>query len=173
MSVRSLNAPAIVVFGAAVRPDGTPSGTLRRRVMGAARFGSGRAGSRYLVSGGQGAGPIPEWRAMRQLLESMGVPDGDIVAEREGMDTLGQIRLCIRILRDLGAEGDVWLSTSRYHQARCWLLMRLFGVRARVVPAVPDRPDLPWPMLIFFWCREAVAVPYDTCVAIVRYRCRA
>ena len=44
----------IVIFGAAVRPDGSPSPTLRRRVEVAARFGAWLAEPIDLPTGAQG-----------------------------------------------------------------------------------------------------------------------
>src|ERR1700727_549370 len=44
----------IVIFGAAVRPDGGPSGTLRNRVAAAARLGSRFKRPLFIPTGGEG-----------------------------------------------------------------------------------------------------------------------
>ena len=53
-----VNPPApdavIVIFGAAVRPDGKPSQTLRHRVEAAALFGSRFSRPLFIPTGGQG-----------------------------------------------------------------------------------------------------------------------
>ena len=133
-------------------------------------FGRTRANARYLVSGGSRDGRVPEWESMRRLLLDGGVADEHIIVEAHGTDTLSQIRLCASILRSPGASGSVWIATSRYHQARCWLLFRLFGIGAGIVPSLRDRPTLSRRSLVWFWVREFVALPYDTLVALLRYR---
>lgn len=156
----------IVVFGAAVRADGAPSGTLERRVRSAWLFGRRWNDVRYLVSGGIGATPYPEWQVMQRLLVEAGVPSERIIAEPNGVDTLSQVRNCVTILRELDAAGDVWIATSRYHQARCWLLFRLLGIKTSLVPALSDLPGVPLRKLLFFWVREILALPYDALVVL-------
>jgi vancomycin permeability regulator SanA len=156
----------IVVFGTTVHSDGSPSGTLARRVRAAWLFGRGYADTRFLVSGGIGASGYPEWKVMRRLLvEACAAPE-NILAEPHGMDTLGQVRRCSAILRAHDLTDDVWIATSLYHQPRCWVLFRIFGIEARIVPAVPDRPALPVTKLIYFWAREVFALPIDIALAI-------
>ena len=43
-----------VIFGAAVRPDGQPSGTLRRRVEGAWQLATRPPPCKFIVTGGEG-----------------------------------------------------------------------------------------------------------------------
>jgi uncharacterized SAM-binding protein YcdF (DUF218 family) len=157
----------IVVFGAAVRADGTPSGTLVRRSRSAWLFGRQFPGSRYVVSGGTGASGHAEWQAMQDLLLQDGVSMECILPEKEGTDTLGQIRNCVRLLREHGLlDGQIWIATSTYHQARCWLLFRLLGINTRLVRALPDRFDLPLRKLVWFWMREIAALPCDAVLAL-------
>ncbi|MBI3275543.1 MAG: YdcF family protein, partial [Methylocystis sp.] len=95
-----------------------------------------------------------------------GVPSERIIAEPNGVDTLSQVRNCVTILRELDAAGDVWIATSRYHQARCWLLFRLLGIKTSLVPALSDLPGVPLRKLLFFWVREILALPYDALVVL-------
>ena len=161
-------ASIVVVFGAAVRADGSPSGTLARRVGAAYLFGRQRTDVQYLVSGAIGASSYPEWQVMRHLLLEAGVPAERIMVERDGTDTLRQVRNCAAILRRLSVTDGVWISTSRYHQARCWLLFRLMGFKTGIVPALPDRPELPIGKLLYFWAREIAALPYDALLAAIK-----
>ena len=162
-------APIIVVFGAAVRSDGSPSGTLARRVRSAWLFGRQFADARYLVTGGVGRNGYAEWQVMSDLLVGNGVSAEQILAEKEGLDTLEQVRKCAHLLRELRLSGEeTWISTSTYHQARCWLLFLIFGERTHVVPALPDRFDLPVTKLLLFWARELAALPYDVLLALLR-----
>lgn len=110
--------------------------------------------------------PYPEWQVMQRLLVDAGEPLERIVAEPNGVDTLSQVRHCVTILRELDAAGDVWIATSRYHQARCWLLFRLLGIKTSIVPALSDLPGVPLGKLLFFWAREALALPYDALLVL-------
>jgi len=161
----------IVIFGAAVRPDGSPSGTLARRVRAAWACGRSYADTRYLVSGGITADGFAEWQVMRRQLLQLGVPAKYIATETEGVDTLHQVRNCIRILaaHSVG-EDELWIATSRYHQARCWALFAAHGIQTHVVPSLPDRFDLPLRKLLWFWVREFFALPYDVFMTIVTPR---
>jgi uncharacterized SAM-binding protein YcdF (DUF218 family) len=157
----------IIIFGAAVRPDGSPTGTLRRRVQSAWLFGRDRADVDYIVAGGSLGGRPPEWMAMRRLLMELGVPAERIIVEPHGSDTLSEVRNCLALLRARNAS-EVWLATSRYHQPRCRLLFRLMGLATEIVPALPDRPELPLWRLLYFWAREIAALPYDALLALLK-----
>ena len=150
-----------VIFGAAVRPDGEPSGTLRRRVEGAVAAARGRSGVRFLCTGGMSAGGHVEADVMRRLLLENGVPESAILLEREGRDTLHQIRLCDAILRGLDDVEEVIPCTSRYHIPRCTVLLRALGWTVRTAPMPGDLGLLPWRKLLWYYCKEVIALPYD------------
>ena len=115
----------IIIFGAAVRPDGSPSPALRRRVEAALRFGAGRPGARYLPTGAKGRFGEAECAVMAAQLRAAGVPAAAILEEPTGTDTLSSVLACRALLRGLGHAGPVYAATSRYHLPRCLLLLRL------------------------------------------------
>ena len=125
---------AIVIFGAAVRPDGRPSGALRRRVEAAARFGAALDAPLFMPTGGVGRHGPSEAGVMAGLLREFGVEAGRIVLEETGVNTLGSVRACARLLRAREHRGQVYAASSAYHLPRCLLLLRLGGVPARPVP---------------------------------------
>ena len=156
--------PAIVIFGAAVRPDGSPSAVLRRRVEAAAAFGARQVSPSYIPTGARGRFPPSEARVMAGLLADFGVPRERIVLDETGVDTLSSVRAVARLLR--GHAGPVHAATSAYHLPRCLVLLRLAGVPARACPppAFPasDRIGRRW-----FWrLRELVALPVDVVLLI-------
>lgn len=82
---------AVVVLGAGLRADGTPSTYLRRRVdAGAALYRSGCAGQ-VILSGDAHTRPdgtrYDEPGSMRAYIRTLGVPDEALVLDREGFDT--------------------------------------------------------------------------------------
>ena len=156
----------LLVFGAAVLADGTPSGTMRRRVAGAVAAGRGMADARYLPTGGAGAHGFIEADVMRQLLIESGVNPAMIIAERRARNTRESVRFCDAILREAGDVTEVIPCTRRYHLARCAILLRLFGWKLRVAEMPGDAGALRWHRLWWYWLREMLALPHDVIMVL-------
>ena len=167
--------PAIVIFGAAVRPDGSASPALRRRVEAATAFGAGLPAPLYVPTGGQGRHGPAESAVMAALLRERGVSPDRILEEPTGTDTLSSVLACAALLRARGHAGSgrpVFAATSGYHLPRCLLLLRLAGLPASPVP--PPEADPSWPRRWYWRLREAPALPYDAALMLAaRLRGRA
>jgi uncharacterized SAM-binding protein YcdF (DUF218 family) len=157
----------IVIFGAAVRPGGRPSTTLRWRVEAAAAFAKRFAAPVFVPTGGVGRFGPSEASVMARLLAARGIPPGRILLEETGTDTLSSARAVIGLLRAQGIAAPVFAASSTYHVPRCVLLLRVLGAPAR--PAGP--PLAPagshWMTRCYWWLREAAALPYDAVLAVV------
>ncbi len=127
-------APLIVIFGAAVRPDGTPSLTLRRRVEAAAAFGARQRTPWYMPTGAVGRFGPSEACVMAGLLEELGVPRARILLEETGTSTLSSVRAVRRMRKAHRLRGRVYAATSFYHLPRCLMLLRLADIAARACP---------------------------------------
>lgn len=153
--------PAIVIFGAAVRPDARPSQTMQRRVAAAVELGEALGGSAIFVpTGGQGRHGPAESQVMAKLLRDWGIDPGRIREEPTGTDTLSSARAVAAMLRDW--PGTVHPVSSGYHLPRCALLLRLLGLRVgpgRAAVPGPGFSDLRWRL------REVPALPYDAALA--------
>lgn len=152
---------AIVIFGAAVRPDGRPSGALRRRVEAAARLGAALDAPLFMPTGGVGRHGPSEAGVMAGLLQDLGVEAGRIVLEETGVNTLSSVRACARLLRARGHRGRVYAASSAYHLPRCLVLLRIAGLDAAICPPPPGPAAAG---LRTRWCwrmREAAALPVD------------
>ena len=161
--------PAIIIFGAAVRPDGGPSLTLRRRVQAAARFGATLEDPLYVPTGGQGRHGEPEAVIMARLLQDLGVPAAAIRQEATATDTLESAVACAAMLR--GHEGPVWAVSSGYHLPRCVMLLRLMGLPARAAP--PPEAAMGWRYRWWWRAREGAALPVDAVLGLrARWRRR-
>lgn len=156
-----------VIFGAAVRADGSPSGSLRRRVDGAFALGGADADAIYIVSGGVGRYPPAEAEVMAALLGEHGVRPEQVVLDRESTDTLSSVRACARLLRAHAARGAVVVCTSAYHQPRCRVLFRLAGIRTSGAAMPADLPHLGFLKFVYYLVRETVALPYDVMLMIL------
>ena len=155
----------IIIFGAAVRPDGSPSPALRRRVEAALRFGGGRADALYIPTGAQGRFGKPECAVMAAQLRDAGVPAAAILEEPTGTDTFSSVLACRDLLRGLGHAGPVFAATSRYHLPRCLLLLRLGGLPARPVP-IGTSGNVGLAQRWYWRLREVPAIPYDAALML-------
>lgn len=153
---------AVIIFGAALRPDGSPTPTLTWRVQAAARFGEQlRVPPLYLPTGGIGRHGPSEASAMAALLHALGVPESRIRCEETATDTLDSVRACDAQLRAMGHAGPVFAATSAYHLPRCLVLLRLQGLAARPVPP-PEQPASQQFLRRWRWrLREVPALPWD------------
>lgn len=150
---------SIIIFGAAVRRGGRPSGVMRRRVEAALRFGATLDAPLYVPTGGVGVHGPAEAEVMARLLREAGVPAARILVEPTARNTLRSAVACARLLR--GHEGPVYAASSAYHLPRCVMLLRLAGVPAQPCPP----PGIPASRVFFRrWrrrLREMAALPVD------------
>jgi uncharacterized SAM-binding protein YcdF (DUF218 family) len=166
MSGRPAPDAAIVIFGAAVRPDGRASKTLRRRVDAAARFGRRFRNPLFIPTGAVGRYGGSEASVMRGLLRGFGVPEAQVLLEETGTDTLSSVRAVHRLLRLNAIAAPVYAATSAYHLPRCLLLLRLAGIPARAA-APPEFPAAGSRTLRWYWrLRELPALPYDAALML-------
>jgi uncharacterized SAM-binding protein YcdF (DUF218 family) len=161
---------AIVILGAAVRPDGRPSPALADRVAAALAWGEAEAvPPLYVPTGAAGQHGAAESAVMARLLRQAGVAAERILQEPTGTDTLSSVRACVALLR--GHPGPVRVATHRFHLPRALLLFRLAGVPAQAVPP-PRRPPGRAALARWRWrLREVPALPYDA-VLIAWHRLR-
>ena len=154
-------AACLVIFGAAVRADGSASGSLRRRCEQAARTGLAIEGALFLATGGVGRFGPAEALVMRDILVEQGVAPPRILVETLARDTLESIRLCSRILRARPEIDEVIACSSSYHNPRCVALFRLAGFRCRAEPVPSDRSHLGSAKWLRYVLKECLALPWD------------
>jgi uncharacterized SAM-binding protein YcdF (DUF218 family) len=157
MKVKPADA-VIIIFGAAVRPDGRASQTLLCRVQAAAAFGRRFATPLFIPTGGKGRYGEAEATVMARLLNDAGFADDSIMREATGTDTLSSVRAVAQMVR---GYDRVYACSSAYHLPRCLMLLRLAGIRAQACPP-PRVPAATSHWLRWFWrLRETPALPYD------------
>ena len=147
---------AIIVLGAQVKADGTPSVALARRL--AAALESYREKPALLiVCGAQGGNePRAEGDVMRDWLLAQGVPPEDVVAETASFNTRENLIYARAIMEHRGLKRALVVS-SDYHVARALALCGQVGIPAagKGSPSKPEyfiknhlREGLSW---IKFW----------------------
>ena len=127
-------ADVVVVFGARVRNDGTPSLTLANRVTTASELYRDGLVDTVVMTGGVEPSGIDETIVMRDLAMQLGVPSGAIVRDADGLNTNASVANTIRILRDRGLHRILAVSQF-YHLPRIKLAYTRAGVDAWTVPA--------------------------------------
>lgn len=131
------DAPArsvIVVLGASVRRDGSPSPMLADRLGAAARLWLDGKAPRILVSGDRDlAAEYDEIEPMRQTLVELGVDPGAILEDPRGFRTLDSM---VRVHEVFGFD-DALVVTNEFHVPRAVYIGRHFGLD--VVGVAADR----------------------------------
>ena len=118
------NADAIVVLGASVLPDGTPSGILTDRLDdGIALYFAGVA-PKIIMSGDNGTASYNEVRAMKNYAVEQGVPSEDIFCDHAGFSTYESM---YRAKHVFGVNRLV-VATQTYHLYRAIYTARGLGM---------------------------------------------
>lgn len=162
-------APAIVIFGAAVRADGRPSPALARRIGYGLQAALGAADAPVLCSGAAGRLGPSEASVMAAALRARGVPPARIVLDEESRDTLQSVLAAARFLKARGLSHAI-VCSDRYHIPRIRLLLAALGVATEPGPLLAGRGGsrfLPW---VRMRLRELLATPYDLAIVLLRRR---
>ncbi len=151
----------VVVFGAAVRSDGSASPALARRVGYAAAVAQANPGVDLFLSGGLGKYPPSEARVMADMLGGA-VSADRLILDEVSRDTLQTVQAAAAYNRRHG-YAEVQTCTDAYHQPRVRMLFRLMGLVTRQVEMVARGPTQ---LQIKMWVREFAAIPYDVVAGI-------
>ena len=128
-------ADCILVLGAGVRADGSPSDMLRDRIdTGIALYRAGAA-PKLLMSGDHGRTNYDEVNVMRSRALSADVPSADIFMDHAGFSTYDS--LCRA--RDVFAVQRVIIVTQESHLPRALCIAKSLGLEAVGVPADLNR----------------------------------
>ncbi|NUP07512.1 MAG: YdcF family protein [Polyangiaceae bacterium] len=149
-------ADAVVVLGARVYANGSPSLALADRVHTACDLMNRGLAPKLILSGGPGDGAFHETDTMRRMAIECGVPEDAIEIDRDGLST----RHTAQHVASLFARGSVdhgrpkpraLVVSHDYHLARVRFAFDASGVSALTVPAAETRPLIGWP---YFAARE-------------------
>ncbi|HZL64650.1 MAG TPA: YdcF family protein [Thermoleophilia bacterium] len=148
-------ADAVVVFGAEVHADGSPSFVLMDRMDTAIRLYRDHRVKRIIVSGAVGVSGYNEALVMRDMAVKAGVPHKDVVVDSAGVNTEATVRDTVPFFggvgwRRIAAESDF------YHLPRIKLAYARAGWNVLTVPAqsthrIPQTPFLVLREVPAFW----------------------
>jgi vancomycin permeability regulator SanA len=163
-----MGATVIVLFGAAVRADGTPSPTLKRRIYHAMRAATTNRNALVFCSGGKGVEGPSEASIMKQSLLAE-ISNDRIFMDEESRDTLQSVIAATSFLCERNLTRCV-VCTDSYHGWRVRLLFAMLGIRTKLVPY----PALPNSTPFSYWLRmrlrEVPAIFYDVVLLLIAMR---
>lgn len=147
------DADAVVVFGARVYADGTPSLALEDRIRTGCQLIQEGTAQWLIASGGPGDGDVTEAQAMRAYAIAQGVAPEQIIMDDNGLNTA---LTCANTTRLMQADWRLLAVSHSYHLPRVKLAYQQVGLggRVRTVPAQTSRPLAKMPI---FMAREVAA----------------
>ncbi len=117
-------AQAIIILGASLKPDGTPSDALKDRLIrGAELFQAGKAPT-ILITGDGGLNRTDEITSMRNFLLDLQIPDQSIIEDREGYRTYES---CKRAKQEFNIDNAI-IVTQQFHLVRALYICNAMGV---------------------------------------------
>ncbi len=128
---KSYGADAILVLGAGVREDGSPSLMLRDRLDEAATLYRAGAAPKILASGDHGTTEYDEVNVMRRYLLEAGIPEEDIFLDHAGFSTYESMLRA----KEVFLAKRLLVVTQRYHLSRALYIGEKIGLSAAGVPA--------------------------------------
>lgn len=129
-----LQADCILVLGAGVRDDGTPSRMLSDRLTAAAGLYEDGVSGRLLMSGDHGRSDYDEVNAMKDAAVAAGIPSEAVFMDHAGFSTYDSLYRA----RDIFQAERVVIVTQRYHLYRALYIARALGLEAVGVAAFGD-----------------------------------
>jgi vancomycin permeability regulator SanA len=164
-----MDRPAIVIFGAAVMPDGRPSPSLLRRIGYGLKAAAEHPDAPILCSGGVGRTGPSEASIMARVLRGQGVASDRLVLDEASLDTLQSVIAAARFVRRRG-RGVAVVCSDRYHLPRIRLMLGALGVATVSEPTKPGLDGTRRRYWIRMHLREALAIPYDLGIVLARRR---
>ena len=159
----------IVVFGATVRPDGAPSGSLARRISYGLRAAKDHPRAPILCSGAAKHSGPSEAAVIAAGLKGHGISEERLTLDEASQDTFETVIATAIFVRQYELSGCIACS-ERYHLPRIRLLLAVFGVTAVSGPVGLRSEHAPIRLSFKMHAREAAAIPYDLALALIRRR---
>ena len=138
-----------LVFGAGLRPNGTPSDALRDRVLSAVDLYNAEKVQKLLMTGDNSTKNYDEVSAMKQLAVDAGVKEDDVVLDYAGFDTYDS---CYRA-RDIFGLNNIIAVSQEFHLPRVVFTCSALGIDT--VGYVADKQ--PYISARFWKVRESLA----------------
>ncbi|MBQ4031486.1 MAG: YdcF family protein [Bacilli bacterium] len=127
----AIDIDCIIILGAGVRKDGTPSPMLRDRLDAGIELYKRGVAPKIIMTGDHGQNRYDEVTAMKQYAINKGVPSEDIFMDHAGFSTYDSM---FREKEVFEVKKAV-IVTQKYHMYRALYIANKLGIEARGVPA--------------------------------------
>lgn len=161
----SRKADVILVLGAGVRPDGSPSNMLEDRLLTALRLYEAGICEKILVSGDHGTEYYDEVNVMKSYLVKKGIPSENVFMDHAGFSTYDSI---YRAKAIFGVKNPL-IVTQEYHSYRALMIANHLNLDAGAVPApILSSEVKTYPKQAWYSFRETVARVKDFFYSITK-----
>lgn len=133
-------ADCILVLGAGIRPDGTPSFMLRDRLDKGIELYEAGVAPKLLLSGDNGQERYDEVNAMKRYVLAQGIPAEDIFLDHAGFSTYDSIYRAKAVF----AVEEAVVVTQNYHLYRALYIAERLGLQAVGVSAAGNHYAGQW-----------------------------
>lgn len=117
----------LIVLGARVEPDGSPSKALKRRIDAAAKYLADNPQTVAVATGGMGTDEvIPEAECIKSELLRLGIEENRILVENQSATTAENMEFAMRLMEN-GKAAKVGVVSNNYHIFRALKLARRAG----------------------------------------------
>lgn len=127
-------ADVIIIMGAAVWEEETPSPALKARIDHALKLHLQGYAGKLILSGGQGTNPPTEAEVMQVALLRQGVDASLLYLEKKAANSLENLKFSRDIMAEYGFETAI-IVTDPFHMKRSLLIARDLGLKATGAPA--------------------------------------
>ena len=159
--------PLIVIFGAAIRPDGSPSQALLRRIGYGLAAAAQHPNAPILCSGGAPRPGPSEASIMAQALSRAGVAAERLILDEQSLDTLQNVAAAVQSAR-AGGHDPVIVCSDAYHLPRIRMKLAFHGVRSVAGPVARGPQKGAYGHWLRMSLREGLAIPYYFAVLFTR-----
>ena len=161
----AFRADAILVLGAGVRDDGTPSMMLEDRLLTALSLYENGYCDTVIVSGDHGTVEYDEVNVMKDYLVEDGIPSERVFMDHAGFSTYDSLYRAAEIF---GAE-RLMIVTQEYHAARALMIARFLDMECVAVAApIFDEEVSAYSRMPYYRLRESVARCKDFLFSLLR-----
>ncbi len=117
---------AIIILGASLKPDGTPSDALKDRLITGAELYNLNKAPKILITGDDGQNNSDEVSEMKKYLLSINIPEQDIIRDDHGYRTYES---CKRAKEEFQISNAI-LVTQKFHLVRALYICNTLSVNS-------------------------------------------
>lgn len=141
-------------------PDGSPSGSLSRRIEGAYLCSLSQQRPYFFVTGGTTNIAVPtEAAVMARELQAKSVAPTQLIQDHQSTDTLDSVLVAANVL---SKQIPILVCSDNYHVLRITVLLRMLGFNAKPLWIASGRSATGTVRWYYMWFRDFVATFYDS-----------